>query len=149
MQTLKLKFNFALTAEQVVAPGESDRPRRSIGFDETTPFETKLKYLDKVGVSAFWLYGFRSAEGTMRDIGLLSEAKRKLERLGKEAYIVCEPVGHPDPNQKVLPGKGWRYHQLRRDAGLRVRGYRGALGAGSGRRDKGLPGCRVQEGVLR
>jgi hypothetical protein len=109
METAKLKFNFALTAEQVVSPSESDRPRRSIGFDETTPFETKLKYLDKVGVSAFWLYGFRSAEGTMRDIGLLSEAKRKLERLGKEAFVVCEPVGHPDPNQKALPAKGWRY----------------------------------------
>ncbi len=26
-----------------MSPSESDRPRRSIGFDETTPFETKLK----------------------------------------------------------------------------------------------------------
>jgi len=105
----ELKFNFALLAEQVVSPSESKSPRLSLGFDQTTPFETKLKYLDKVGVSAFWLYGFRSAEGTMRDIGLLTEAKRKLERLGKEAYIVCEPVGHPDRNQKALPAKGWRY----------------------------------------
>jgi hypothetical protein len=45
----------------------------------------------------------------MRDIGLLKAAKNKLERLGKEAYIVCEPVGHPNPNQKALPAKGWRY----------------------------------------
>ena len=51
METSKLKFNFALLAEQVVSPSESDRPRRSLGFDETTPFETKLKYLDKVGGS--------------------------------------------------------------------------------------------------
>ena len=109
METPRLKFNFALLAEQVVSPSESKCPRRSLGLDETTPFETKLKYLDKVGVSAFWLYGFRSAEGTMRDIGLLSEAKRKLERLGKETYIVCEPVGHPDANQKALPAKNWRY----------------------------------------
>jgi len=48
METPGLKFNFALTAEQVVSPSESDRPRRSLGFDETTPFETKLKVLDKV-----------------------------------------------------------------------------------------------------
>ena len=63
----ELKFNFALLAEQVVSPSESNRPRRSLGLDDATPFETKLKYLDKVGVSAFCLYGFRSAEGTMRD----------------------------------------------------------------------------------
>lgn len=55
----ELKFNFALFAEQVVSPSESNRPRRSLGHDDATPFETKLKYLDKVGVSAFWLYGFR------------------------------------------------------------------------------------------
>jgi len=109
METPKLKFNFALLAEQVVSPSESDCPRRSYGLDDATPFETKLKYLDKVGVSAFWLYGFLSSEGTMRDIGLLKAAKEKLERLGKEAYICCVPVGHPDPNQKVLPAKGWRY----------------------------------------
>ncbi|MEI6210361.1 MAG: hypothetical protein WCR06_01920, partial [bacterium] len=107
--TTKLKFNFALLAEQVVSPSESDCPRRSYGLDDATPFETKLKYLDKVGVSAFWLYGFLSSEGTLRDIGLLKAAKEKLERLGKEAYICCVPVGHPDPNQKVLPAKGWRH----------------------------------------
>jgi hypothetical protein len=50
METPGLKFNFALTAEQVVSPSESDRHRRSLGFDETTPFETKLKVLDKVGI---------------------------------------------------------------------------------------------------
>ena len=104
-----LKIHFALLAEQVVSPRESDCPRRTLGLDDTTPFETKLKYLDKAGVSAFWLYGFRSAEGTMRDIGLLKAAKNKLERLGKEAHIVCEPVGHPNQNQKALPARGWRY----------------------------------------
>jgi hypothetical protein len=49
METPKLKFNFALLAEQVVSPSESDCPRRSYGLDDATPFETKLKYLDKVG----------------------------------------------------------------------------------------------------
>jgi hypothetical protein len=34
METPGLKFNFALTAEQVVSPSESDCPRRSLGFDE-------------------------------------------------------------------------------------------------------------------
>jgi hypothetical protein len=110
-----LKINFALLAEQVVSVRESDCVRRPIpGIASTLPtdtsdFETKLKYLDKAKVSGFWLYGFRSAEGTMRDIGLLKAAKEKLERLGKDAYICCEPVGHPDPNQKALPAKGWRY----------------------------------------
>jgi hypothetical protein len=50
METPGLKFHFALTAEQVVSPSESDCPRRSLGFDESTPFETKLKVLDKVGI---------------------------------------------------------------------------------------------------
>jgi hypothetical protein len=110
-----LKINFALLAEQVVSAQESDCPRRPIpGIASTMPtntstFETKLKYLDKAEVSAYWLYGFRSAEGTMRDIGLLKAAKQKLERLGKEAYIVCEPVGHPNRNQKTLPAQGWRH----------------------------------------
>ena len=105
-----MKINVALLAEQVVSAGESDCPRRPLeGLDCTGNFEGKLKYLDKADVSAFWLYGFRSAEGTMRDIGLLKAAKEKLERLGKEAYIVCEPVGHPDANQKTLPARGWRY----------------------------------------
>jgi hypothetical protein len=110
-----LKINFALLAEQVVSAQESDCPRRPIpGIASTMPtntstFETKLKYLDKAEVSAYWLYGFRSAEGTMRDIGLLKAAKQKLERLGKEAYIVCEPVGHPNRNQKTLPARGWRH----------------------------------------
>jgi len=78
-------------------------------MDWTGDFERKLEYLDKAGVGTYWLYGFRSAEGTMRDIGLLKAAKEKLERLGKEAYIVCEPVGHPDANQKALPAQGWRH----------------------------------------
>ncbi len=105
-----MKINVALLAEQVVAAGESDCPRRPLaGIDCTGDFDKKLRYLDKAEVSAYWLYGFRSAEGTMRDIGLLKAAKEKLERLGKEVYICCEPVGHPDPNQKVLPAKGWRY----------------------------------------
>jgi len=111
-----LKINFALLAEQVVSARESDRPRISFGFDEKTPFETKLEYLDKAEVSAFWLYGFRSAEGSIRDIGLLTEAKRKLERLGKEAFVICEPVGHPcgtppadSPLLRAPPGKGRRY----------------------------------------
>ena len=118
----RLKINFALLAEQVVSASESNHPRRPIpGFPSTCAagtgdFEEKLKYLDKAGVSAFWLYGYRSAEGTIRDIGLLTEAKRKLERLGKEAYIVCEPVGHPcgtpaadSPLFRSPPAKGWRY----------------------------------------
>lgn len=104
-----LNIHLAVFAEQVVSARESHRPRRPLGFDEAIPFETKLKYLDTAEVSAFWLYGFRAAEGTMRDIGLLKAAKAKLERLGKEAYIVCEPVGHPNPNQKTLPAKNWRH----------------------------------------
>lgn len=105
-----IKINVALFAEQVVSAAESDCPRRPLGgIDCTGDFDRKLSYLDKAEVSAYWLYGFRSAEGTMRDIGLLKAAKAKLERLGKEAYIVCEPVGHPDANQKALPAQGWRY----------------------------------------
>jgi hypothetical protein len=105
-----IRINVALLAEQVVSAGESDCSRRPIeGIDCTGNFDLKLKYLDKAEVSAYWLYGFRSAEGTMRDIGLLKAAKEKLERLGKDVYICCEPIGHPDPNQKSLPAKGWRY----------------------------------------
>ena len=105
-----IKINVALIAEQVVSAAESDCPRRPFSWvDCTGNFNAKLSYLDKAEVSAYWLYGFRSAEGTMRDIGLLKAAKEKLERLGKEAYIVCEPVGHPNPNQKTLPGRGWRH----------------------------------------
>ena len=105
-----IKINVALIAEQVVSAAESDCPRRPLGgIDCTGDFDRRLKYLDKAEVSAYWLYGFRSAEGTMRDIGLLKAAKEKLERLGKEAYIVCEPLGHPNPNQKTLPGQGWRF----------------------------------------
>lgn len=112
-----LNIHLAIHAEQVVSARESDRPRCPfMGGDETIPFETKLKYLDTAEVRAFWLYGFRAAEGTMRDIGLLTEAKRKLEQLGKEAFIVCEPVGHPcgaPPADSPLfhspPGTGWRY----------------------------------------
>ncbi len=108
--TKELKINVALIAEQVVSAAESDCPRRPFSWvDCSGNFEAKLKYLDKAEVSAYWLYGFRSAEGTMRDIGLLKAAKEKLERLGKEAYIVCEPVGHPNPGQKTLPARGWRH----------------------------------------
>lgn len=104
-----LEIHAAIHAEQVVSARESDRPRRGgLGVDETTPFERKLEYVDKAEVRAFWLYGFRAAEGTMRDIGLLAAAKRKLERLGKEAYIVCEPLGHPGQNRRGMPGRGWR-----------------------------------------
>ncbi|MEI6150374.1 MAG: hypothetical protein WCS01_14840, partial [bacterium] len=77
-----MKINVALLAEQVVSASESDCSRRPIeGIDCTGNFDPKLKYLDKAEVSAYWLYGFRSAEGTMRDIGLLKAAKEKLERL--------------------------------------------------------------------
>jgi hypothetical protein len=107
---MKIKINVALFAEQVVSTAESDSLRRPLeGIDCTGNFDVKLKHLDKADVSAYWLYGFRSAEGTMRDIGLLKAAKDKLERLGKEVYIVCEPIGHPDPHQKTLPARGWRY----------------------------------------
>jgi hypothetical protein len=107
---LQLKINFALLAEQVVSAQESSCPRRPLGplMDWTGDFERKLEYLDKVGVGTFWLYGFRAAEGTVRDIGLLKAARQKLERLGKEVYIVCEPVGHPNPAQRSIPGKDWR-----------------------------------------
>jgi len=111
-----LNIHLAVFAEQVVSARESHRPRRPLGFDEAIPFETKLKYLDTAEVSAFWLYGFRAAEGTMRDIGLLKAAKAKLERLGKEVYVVCEPLGHPggdppagSPRRQGPPGQGWRY----------------------------------------
>ncbi|MEI6972797.1 MAG: hypothetical protein WCL44_14925 [bacterium] len=113
-----LKIHFALFAEQVVSPRESDCPRRPLGpaFDYTGDFEAKLKYLDKAGVGTYWLYGFRGGEGTVRDIGLLKAAKAKLERYGKKAYIICEPLGHPcdeppagAPERAGPPGKGWRY----------------------------------------
>ncbi len=117
-----LKIHFALFAEQIVSAQESDCPRRPIrSIDSTMPthpntFESKLEYLDKAEVSAYWLYGFRAAEGTMRDIGLLKAAKAKLERLGKQAYIVCEPLGHPgaepsagSPHHVKPAGNGWRY----------------------------------------
>ncbi|MEI6971711.1 MAG: hypothetical protein WCL44_09360, partial [bacterium] len=108
-----VKIHFALLAEQVVSPRESDCPRRPSGplLDYTGDFEAKLEYLNKAGVGDYWLYGFRGAEGTARDVGLLKIAKAKLERFGKQAHIVCEPLGHPhgdaaqDPNP---PGKGWR-----------------------------------------
>ena len=109
-----LSIHFALLAEQVVSPRESDCPRRPLGplFDYTGDFEAKLEYLDKAGVGTFWLYGFRGAEGTPRDIGLLKAAKAKLERFGKEAHIVCEPLGHPQgdaPKDASPSGQGWRY----------------------------------------
>jgi hypothetical protein len=111
-------IHFALLAEQVVSPQESSCPRRPLGplLDWTGDLERKLEYLDKAGVGTYWLYGFRGAEGTMRDIGLLKAAKEKLERLGKEAYVICEPLGHPggeppvgSPNREGPPGQGWRY----------------------------------------
>ncbi len=113
-----ITIHFALLAEQVVSPEESSCPRRPLGrlLDWTGDFEPKLERLDRAGVGTYWLYGFRGAEGTMRDIGLLKAAKAKLERLGKEAYVICEPLGHPageppadSPRRQAPPGKGWRY----------------------------------------
>ena len=113
-----ITIHFALLAEQVVSPQESSCPRRPLGplLDWTGDFERKLEYLDKAGVGTYWLYGFRGAEGTMRDIGLLKAAKAKLERLGKDVYVICEPLGHPggeppagSPRRQAPPGKGWRY----------------------------------------
>jgi hypothetical protein len=92
-----ITIHFALLAEQVVSPQESNCPRRPLGplLDWTGDFERKMEYLDKAGVGTYWLYGFRGSEGTMRDIGLLKAAKAKLERLGKDVYVICEPLGHP------------------------------------------------------
>jgi len=114
----QLNIHLALLAEQVISAQESSCPRRPLGplMDWTDDFERKLNYLDKVGVGTFWLYGFRAAEGTMRYLGLLKAARDKLERLGKEVHIVCEPLGHPggeppagSPQRQGPPGKGWRY----------------------------------------
>jgi hypothetical protein len=120
-----IKLHFALTAEQVVSQSESDCPRVPIYEESKFDFENQMKHLDQVGVSAYWLYGFRGAEGFTRDIGLLKVAKDKLERLGKEVYIVCEPLAHPsaelwdehengqlpdDPSRPTKPpAEGWRY----------------------------------------
>jgi hypothetical protein len=113
-----ITIHFALLAEQVVSPEESSCPRRPLGhlLDWTGDFERKLEYLDRASVGTYWLYGFRGAEGTMRDIGLLKAAKAKLEGLGKDEYVICEPLGHPgeeppagSPQRLKPPGKGWRY----------------------------------------
>jgi len=114
----QLHFHLAVLAEQVVSLQEYRYPRRPLGhlLDWTGDFKKKLEYLDKVGVGTFWLYGFRGAEGTVRDIGLLKAAKEKLNRFGRNAHIVCEPLGHPCPEpppespQRLKPlGRGWRY----------------------------------------
>jgi len=117
-----LTLNVAIFAEQVVAPREAPFPRRSVAGvastqdDHAGDVAATLRRLDEAGVDAFWLYGFRASEGSMRDIGLLKAAKEKLERLGKAAYVICEPLGHPaaeppddSPRRATPPVAGWRY----------------------------------------
>lgn len=117
-----LTINVAIFAEQIVSPREAPFPRRSVAGvastqdDHAGDIAATLRRLDQAGVDAFWLYGFRASEGTMRDIGLLKATKEKLERLGKAAYVVCEPLGHPAPEppsgspRRATPAaEGWRY----------------------------------------